>query len=444
MIQDDFLHVLGRHIPPEANVLELGCGEGRTLAALRAAVRHGIDVEPGAVQRARELHPGLRFDEDDAVTFRRPERYDAIICDRLVHRVADVQRMLENASAHLADTGRVYLSCLNFLRTGLTPVAALAGARVPGPPSTWLDQRDVLNLAELAGLSVLSYENRLLLPSPAPLLRPLANRYLAKLPGLRRLSVYRVYVLGRRRRPVRGEPSVSVIVPARNEAGNIEAVLARVPVMGRQTEVVFVEGHSRDGTWEEIQRAARAYGGSLRVSSYRQSGIGKGDAVRLGFEKATGDMLMILDADLTVAPEDLPKLYEAMRRGLTDYAHGNRLVYPLEGGAMRPLNRLANLAFGRLFSFLLDRPIGDTLCGTKVIWKSDYARLAKKRAFFGDFDPFGDFDLIFGAVRADLRIVEVPIRYHRRTYGTTNIDRFRDGWLLLKMSFISAQKLKFV
>jgi len=238
--------------------------------------------------------------------------------------------------------------------------------------------------------------------------------------------------------------SVSVVVPTRNEAGNVEAAIARTPVMGEKTELIFVEGGSNDGTWETIQAAIKAYRGPLELRAFQQQGKGKGDAVRLGFGKARGDVLMILDADLTVPPEELPVFYDVIARGQGDYVQGTRLVYPMDPGAMRFLNKLGNIAFSQLFTYLLQQPIKDTLCGTKVLWRRDYERIAAGRHFFGDFDPFGDFDLIFGAAKLNLKIVEVPVRYRERVYGETNISRWSHGWLLLKMSGVAARKLRYV
>jgi glycosyltransferase involved in cell wall biosynthesis len=248
----------------------------------------------------------------------------------------------------------------------------------------------------------------------------------------------------RRRDPVPRRLSVSVVVPARNEAGNIQAAIDRTPVMGGDTELIFVEGNSTDDTWGTIQRCLAAYRGPLKLSAYQQTGKGKGDAVRLGFSKATRDLLMILDADLTVPPEDLPSFFDVAARGQADFVQGTRLVYPMEAGAMRFFNKIGNVAFSQLFTYLLQQPIRDTLCGTKVLWRKDYQRIAANRAYFGDFDPFGDFDLIFGAARLNLKIAEIPVRYRDRTYGETNISRWKHGVLLLKMSAIAARKLKFV
>jgi glycosyltransferase involved in cell wall biosynthesis len=242
--------------------------------------------------------------------------------------------------------------------------------------------------------------------------------------------------------PEHREPLVSVIIPARNEAGNIHEVLSRTPNMGRGTELVFIEGHSKDNTYEVIQQAIEKYP-NRRIQLHRQSGEGKGDAVRLGFEKAKGEMLIILDADLSVPPEDLPRFYNVLITGKGEFVNGVRLVYPMEEKAMRFFNLLGNKFFSYVFSWMLEQPIKDTLCGTKALFKEDYNNIAKGRKYFGDFDPFGDYDLLFGAARNNLKIVEIPIRYRQRKYGETNIQRWKHGWLLLKMAVIAAKKIKF-
>jgi len=166
--------------------------------------------------------------------------------------------------------------------------------------------------------------------------------------------------------------------------------------------------------------------------------------VRLGFTRARGEVVLILDSDMGIAPEDIPKFVDALVRGKGEMVNGSRMVYPMEGEAMRFLNMLANKAFAYLFSWVLGQQVRDTLCGTKALYREDYERIAANRAFFGDFDPFGDFDLLFGAARLNLEIVDVAVRYHERRYGQTNISRFRHGWLLLRMSVFAARKLKFV
>lgn len=442
--------VLQRRVAaPDTRVLELGCGDGDLLAEV-AGIREGVDIDPAAIRRASSRHQQIRFVEGDALSFRSDERYDAIICDRLVHTITDVQRLLENASLHLAPRGRIYISCINpawLAALGVTDAVrtAAGGAAGDRTPLTMLRGADLSALADLADLRVVAGEHGLLFPTASSsVVGSLANRVGAKLLVGRTLSMHRVYVLARRREKERAAPSVSVVVPARNEAGNIAAILARTPVMGTRTELLFVEGGSTDETWQTIRDEVARYTGPLEVRYSKQPGSGKGDAVRKGFADATGDVLMILDADLSVPPEELPKFSALLQSGRADYVQGTRLLYPMESDAMRPMNWLGNEAFGRLLTFMLDQRITDTLCGTKVLWASDYERIARARHVFGDLDPFGDFDLIFGAARLGLRISEIPVRYRRRTYGETNIHRFRAGWVLLKMSLLAGRSLKFV
>jgi SAM-dependent methyltransferase len=444
-LRRDLAQALQRAVPKDARVLEVGSGTGDLLASLPNRSRTGIDYSPSAVAEARTRYPELEVAEGDALSFHRDERYEAIVADRLIHSVPDVQLLLENLSAHLAEHGRIFLTCYNYLWESPLRLGERAGLRLATPPSNWLGETDLQNLFTIAGLEVVKYEDRLLMPASVPVLAGLLNRYVAKLPLLNNLSLYRLYVLRKRATSVRATaPKVTVVVPARNEAGNIPNIIERTPVMGAGTELIFVEGGSTDDTADAIDRAIASYEGPLTLKRFTQTGKGKGDAVRLGFGQATGDLLMILDADLTVPPEDLPKFYDVMTSGMADYVHGTRLVYPMEKDAMRFLNKLGNVAFSTLFSYLLNQPIKDTLCGTKVLWAADYARLAANRSFFGDFDPFGDFDLIFGSTKLNLKLLEIPVRYRDRTYGTTNISRFRHGWLLLRMSALAARKLKFV
>jgi glycosyltransferase involved in cell wall biosynthesis len=333
---------------------------------------------------------------------------------------------------------------LNFFNNLWRPVLGVAeklGAKSASLPQNWLSLADVKNLLHLAGWEVIKTDARILCPVRVPLLGPLLNRWLA--PLLRHLCLT-VFVVARPR-PIPTyyrEYSCSVVIPARNEAGNIEAAVQRTPEFGSGTEIIFVEGHSKDNTWEEIQRVAAKYP-HRAIKVLKQHSKGKGGAVREGFAAATGQLLFILDADLTMPPEDFPKFYDVVRAGTADFVNGVRLVYPMENEAMRFLNMIGNKFFSLAFSWLLGQPIKDTLCGTKVLFRSHYELIAKNRAYFGDFDPFGDFDLLFGAAKLNLRILDLPIRYRARTYGETNISRWRHGWLLLRMVLFAARRLKF-
>jgi glycosyltransferase involved in cell wall biosynthesis len=306
----------------------------------------------------------------------------------------------------------------------------------------WLTVEDVTNLLILTDFEVIKHWPEVIWPVSTPLLADLSNRFLARLWPFRYLALSNFIVARPKPRPRPSTPSVSVVVAARNESGNVPAIFSRLPKLGMWTELIFVEGHSKDNTYESIQKAIIEHP-EQHCQLLKQSGVGKGNAVREGFENANGDVLMILDADLTVPPEDLPRFYEALCSGKGEFINGVRLVYPMEKQAMRFANLLGNKFFGLAFSWLLNQSIKDSLCGTKVLWRSDYQLISANRAYFGNFDPFGDFDLLFGAAKLNLKIIDLPVRYRERQYGSTQIQRWRHGWLLLKMVVFAARRLKF-
>jgi len=437
-------------VPAGSRVLELGCGQGDLLASLAPAHGVGVDFSAEMVSQARQRHPGLHFLEADAEAVEQVlagERFDAIILSDLVNDAWDVQRLFAQVRRLAAPQTRVVLNLYSRFWELPLALAQRLGLAHPVLPQNWLTLDDVENLCELSGLRPIRRWQEVLLPLPVPLLAPLCNRLLVRLWPLNHLALANFLVARPAPEPLAEEPVVTVVVPARNEAGNVAAIFDRVPEMGAGTDLLFVEGHSQDDTFAAIEReiAARAaLPGGRRARLLRQPGRGKGDAVRAGFAAARGDVLMILDADLTVPPEDLPRFYEVIRSGAGEMVNGVRLVYPMEKQAMRFANLLGNKFFSLAFSWLLGQRIKDTLCGTKVLHRRDYERLAANRAYFGDFDPFGDFDLLFGAARLNLEIVEVPVRYRERTYGTTNIQRWRHGWLLLQMCVFAAGRLKLV
>ncbi len=349
----------------------------------------------------------------------------------------DIQGLLQTGRASMGRSDRVVVVMYNAYFAWLYRAADRLGLR-NGPACTAFVTRTALaQLAKLSGFEVVRLRPAVYVPWHFFGIGNVVNAVMPVIPGFRWLSLMAVAVL----RPVRAlesRPSVSVVIPARNEKGNIEAALHRMPDLGPATEVIFVEGHSSDGTWEEIQRLLPLWDGrnGLRLKAFQQTGRGKVDAVRLGFSKASGDVLTILDADLTMPPELLPRFLEAYRLGLGDFVNGTRLVYPMEGEAMRFLNRLGNIFFAKLVSWAVEVPLADTLCGTKLVSRRDYERFVRWRSDFGDFDPFGDFELLFPAAVLGLGVIDVPVAYRSRTYGTTNIHRFRDGFRLLRMAMV--------
>jgi SAM-dependent methyltransferase len=431
---------------PGLRVLELGCGDGDLLAAVCPSEGVGVDFSPGNLARARARHPHLQFVESDAHDLSTIEgTFDAIILSDLLHDAWDVQVLLAGLARLSHRNTRVVLNFYSRLWELPLAAARASGLAEPALKQNWLTAADVTNLLHLTDFRVVRSWQEVLLPLPIPGLADLSNRVLVKLWGVSHLALS-TFILARPTptRPGSAAPErVSVLIPARNEAGNIAALIERTPRLGAGTELIFVEGHSSDNTFETIEKAIAA-SPQLDALLLRQPGKGKGDAVRAGFAIATGDILMILDADMTVPPEDLLRFYDAIHSGKGEFINGVRLTYPMEERAMRFANLVGNKFFSLAFSWLLGQPIKDTLCGTKVIRRDAYEALVANRTHFGDFDPFGDFDLLFGAAKLGLEIIELPIRYRERTYGATNIQRWRHGWLLLKMCVVAAGRIKFV
>ena len=370
-------------------------------------------------------------------------KIDYFVLTDLLGYLRDIEIFFRELHVSGDDDTRLVITQYNKLWEPLLRLGAALKLRMPYANQSWVSVADIENFLYLAGYEVVKKGAKLLLPIYIPLLSWLCNKYLVNIFPFNKLALVN-YVIARKLEKKSVDASVSVIVPARNEAGTIQKIVKEIPLMGRETEVIFVEGHSTDNTLEEIKRAVAEYRGDKKVKYVVQSGKGKGDAVRKGFAMATGDILMIYDADMTVPPDELSKFYSALIGGRGDFINGSRLVYPMEKLSMRTLNFVGNKFFSLAFSWLLGQRIKDTLCGTKVLWKKDYLAIERGRQGFGEFDPFGDFDLLFGAAKLNLKIIDLPVHYRERTYGTTNIDRWRHGWLLLKMVVFAMRKIKFI
>jgi len=431
-------------VPEGASILELGCGTGDLLNALKPSRGVGVDFSERTLEIALKRYPALEFKNCDVEDLQGIEGdFDFLILDDVIGHLQDIQSTLGCLRPYCRADTRVVITYYNFLWEPLLKLGERFGWKMPQEHQNWLATEDVANLLRLENFHVVKTESRFLLPKKIPVLSEGINRYLATLPGLRKLCLCRYMVarpLGVRQR---NDYSTTILIPARNEAGNVEAAVQRIPEFGGHQEIIFVEGGSTDNTQAEIQRVIQAYP-EKDIKMMVQGGKGKGDAVRTGFSRAGGDVLMILDGDLTMPPEDLPKFYRAIAEDKGEFVNGCRLVYPMEKEAMRFLNLLGNKFFSVMFTWILDQRFKDTLCGTKVLFRTDYEKIQASRSYFGDFDPFGDFDLIFGTVKQNLQVVEVPIRYRERTYGRTNISRFRHGWLLLKMTLFAYRKIKTV
>ncbi len=430
-------------IPKGSSVLEIGCGTGALLHSCAPKRGVGVDFSQEMVKLARRNFPELEFRVRFAENLNLDEKFDYVVISDTVGNFLDVQRVFEEIHSVCTPRTRIVITYYNFLWEWLLRGAAKLGLKMPLPPQSWLTLQDIHNLLHLSGFEVIKRTYKVLIPVYIPLISNFCNRVLVNLPIFWKLGMSQIVIAKPCGQLNQVDSSVSIVVPCKNEKGNIAAIFSRVEKLGTRTELIFVDGNSDDGTVDEIKRLARTRP-DLEVSLITQQGKGKGNAVRLGFSAATGDILMILDADLTVLPEELPKFYSAIVTGKGEFINGCRLIYPMDDGAMRFLNTIGNKFFSRAFSYLLEQPFKDTLCGTKVLYREDYEKLAQNRSYFGEFDPFGDFDLIFGASKLNLKIVEVPVRYRSRTYGTTKISRFRHGLLLVRMCLFALRKIKFI
>ena len=442
----DIIKYLKYNIPDNSKILEIGCGLGNVLNALNPSYGVGIDISGKMVELAKEKFPNITFYQMDAENIKLNEKFEYIVISDTLGYLEDIQKMISELKKVSDSNTRIIITYHNFLWQPILSFAEFIKLKMPQMRLNWLNRDDIENLLILEGFDVIKKAQRFLFPKFFPVISWFINKYISQLPLFNYFCLVS-YIIARKKEDninINKSLSVSVLIPARNEKGNIEEAVLRCPKMGKHTEIIFVEGNSTDNTYEEIKRVHGEYKNKFDIKYAKQNGRGKGDAVRKGFSMAKGDILMILDADLTVPPEDLPKFYNAIASGKGEFINGTRLVYPMEREAMRFLNIIGNKFFSVIFSWMLGQRLKDTLCGTKVISKKNWERLVANRKYFGDFDPFGDFDLIFGSSKLNLKIIEVPIRYRARIYGDTNISRFKHGFLLLKMIFFALNKIKFI
>lgn len=430
-------------IPVNSSVLHVNCKNGYLLDAVKPSRAVGIDLDAANIAQAQERYPTFNFYACSLPSLPVKERFDYIMLSLATMEAYDIQDLLDALRPVCHPGTRIIIDSYSALWEPVLSFTQKVGLRRPTEFKNWVSRDDLLNFLPLTGFELVTQGQYMMMPTYIPFISWICNKLLIHIPLISHASLNQWIIA--RPQPVARNPDmvkVSVVIPCRNEQGNVESAVLRIPHMGAGTEIIFVEGNSTDQTLQEIKRVATDYP-EKNISWMVQDGKGKGDAVRKGFAHAKGDILMIQDGDLTAPPEELPKFFDALVQGKGEFINGSRLVYGMEDKAMRFLNLLANFFFGRLFSWLLGQKVKDTLCGTKVLWTHDYKNIVANRAFFGDFDPFGDFDLLFGAAKLNLKIVDMPVHYKNRVYGQTNIRRFVHGWILLGMSMIALKKFKF-
>ncbi len=430
-------------VPQDKKVLEVGCGTGELLVKLKPKRGLGIDISKKMIELARTKNTDEKIEFKAGEISDIDETFDYIIISDLIGYLPDIEEFFRELGKMTHSSSRIIITQYSKLWEPILDFGSKVGLRMASTHQNWVSHTDIKNFLHLSDLETVKSSSKLLFPKYIPIISFFLNKFLVNMPFFNKLGLVNVVTARPMRKHKDNNPSVSIIVPARNEAGTIRKIIEELPNLGKFTEIIFIEGHSNDDTLEEIKKVATSYKGPKILKFAVQDGKGKGDAVRKGFDMATGDILMIYDADMTVPASEIYKFYDALIRGKGDFINGCRLVYPQEKDSMRALNYIGNKFFGLMFSWILEQPIKDTLCGTKVLWKKDYEDIKINRKFFGDFDPFGDFDLLFGAAKLNFKIIDLPVRYKSRIYGSTNISRFKHGWLLIKMMFFSMEKIKF-
>ena len=425
-----------------STVLEIGCGTGDLLNFINPSFGVGIDISDKIISIAKNQYPNLEFYCTDIEGLDIDYKFDYIILSGVIGEFQDIQLTFNSIKKFCNSETKLIISYYNKLWEPILNISEKFKLKTPQLRQNWLTKNDLLNLIKLSSFELIKNYNKILLPIRIPILNLFFNNFLANIPFFRSFALISFVHIKVQPTKKREDISVSIIIPAKNEKMNIENTIKRIPDFGKDIEIIFVEGNSKDFTYEEILRVKQKYS-DKKIISLKQNGKGKGNAVEEGFDIAKGDLLIILDADLTVPPEDLPKFYEAIIEDKAGLVNGSRFVYPLEKDSMRFLNMLGNKFFTNILSYAIDQKLTDTLCGTKVILRKDYLKIKKNKFFFGDFDPFGDFNLIFGAAKLGIKILDLPIRYQEREYGTTQISRFTHGLLLIKMTIFALRKIKF-
>ena len=436
-LYDRLKQVLRSIVEPQHRVLEIRSLTGHLLAAVEPSYGVGVEIGQKLVTLSQANYPHLRFLRMAPEELDLGEQFDYIVFNQLFDTV-DILGALEKAGNHCTERSRLVIITYNQLWQPFLEWASKIGLRAPCTEPNWVNEQDIRGFLNLAGFRFIRTYRFLLIPKRIPLVSWFFNDFIARLPWFRRLCLMQIVVA----RPIQmtqyeKDVTVSVIVPCRNERGNIAAAVDRIPQMGKWTEIIFGDDKSTDGTGDEVLRLQKLYP-QKRIRLVNSPGICKAENVWTCFDAAQGDVLMILDADLTVMPEELPYFFRQLVDGHGEFVNGSRLVYPVPKAAMKFTNRIGNKAFSVVFSFLLEQNLKDTLCGTKVLWREDWKRIAHHINTWGIKDMWGDYELLFGASKLNLEIVEVPVHYQERIYGVTKMTRvLRNGLRMLVICWVA-------
>lgn len=415
---------ISRIFPPGSKVLEVGCGTGEILASMNPKRGVGIDISQKMVELAKQKYPQYTFIHAPIEDLDIDEKFDYVIMVDVVDHVYDVVDVFTSLRRFCHPTTRIILTTISPWWEPILSLMEKLSAKMPEGPHNFIEKRILGNMIEMVGFSV-SYSGYLLLfPKWIPILSYIMNSIGVRIWGLNRLSAVQYMIIQPEfKKTFDLGLGCSVIIPCHNEEDNIESAVRRIPSMGKETEIIVVNDGSTDGTAEKV-RALQKEISNLKLVDYSPN-RGKGQAVKQGFDAATQEVIMILDADVSTPPEELPRFFEPLNRGVCQFVNGTRMVYPMEEQAMRTVNLFFNKMFGYMMSFITQQTLTDTLCGTKALYRSDY-----KRMQWG-IDRWGDFDLLFGAAKMGSKIMEVPVHYLTRQSGESKMKSLKHGIHLL-------------
>lgn len=435
-------------IPDQSRVLELGCGTGDLLAGLNPSYGVGVDVSPQMTAVASQKYPHLKFVTNDVEKFESQEKFDYVLISGTLGSLHNIQGFLKKISSMMTNETRIVISYYNELWGPILRVGERMGWKMPEIIANWLSVEDIANFLELSGYQVVRRDYLMLCPIRIPFVTSFINKIIGNLPILRRLSLTHLLV-ARPNRPFPNpeELTASIVLTCRDEEDNIQGLVEGIPQLGKHTEIIFVEGHSKDRTVEKIQEMIKKYP-EKDIKLFKQKGIGQGDAFRLGFDMAKGDLLCWMEADLTIDPKEIALFWETYVSGKGEYINGTRFIYQMEKNSMPFFNFIGNRFFGNIFTIILEQRFTDTLCGFKAVSRKNYQKIKKDFDYFGDFDPFGDFQLIFGAIKHGLKVAEIPVHYSPRRYGESKaygksfLSFIKHALILFRMSWFAFIKIK--
>ena len=356
------------------------------------------------------------------------KKYQRIILTDVVENYDDVFALLNIVSNLLTIDGKLIISSINTKYLILSRTLEFLKLKDSNENTSYIHVKKIRNITSGVGLEYQKFYTKQLFPFSFFYVGNVINKIMEIISFQLNLGI-KTYIIFRPAIITNSKNSKSIIIPAKNEEGNLVELVSRIPKF-ENTEIIFSYGKSKDNTLKVMKQITQS-NKLFKFKLVKQTKNGKANAVWEALNVVENDLIAILDADISVDPETLSDFFDIIEKNNADFVNGTRLIYDMEKNSMRFLNRIGNRFFQFFISKIIKEALTDSLCGTKVFKKSYLNDLYFWQNIFGKKDPFGDFDLIFAAAYSGQKIVEMPIVYRERKYGTTQIARFKDGFKLL-------------